>query len=100
MRQHPAGKAGFSDAVKAAARRRSGNRCELGLPGCAVDAVQFHHRQLRRSGDHRIENCIHLCVECHGRVHRFVAPSLERGWLVSQYADPAEVPWECWRAGK
>lgn len=76
--------------VRKAARQRSGGRCEL----CGfAEATHLHHRQLRRHGDHRIVNALHVCATCHGRVHsdRDVQVAYDAGWLVRSFLDPADV---------
>lgn len=81
---------GFTDEVKAAVRRRSRNRCEIG--GCLNRATQFHHRKLRRYGDHRAVNCLHCCLVHHDLIHAKPELSYLMGWLVQGHRDPAEVP--------
>ncbi len=82
--------------IPAADRRevlaRSGGRCELRLGGCAGNADAIHHRQLRRHRDHRAVNLLHLCHLCHLYVHEHPEEAYERGWLVSSFRDPADVP--------
>lgn len=78
----------ISDRTRNLVRRRSKGGCEL----CPATATHFHHRQLRRGGNHQAGNLLHLCATCHRRVHGHVAESEAAGWLVSQYADPAEHP--------
>lgn len=68
---------------------RSGGRCEL---GCGQVATHLHHRKLRRHGDHRAVNLLHVCFSHHDRIHREVAESISRGWIVPSGADPANVP--------
>lgn len=81
---------GFSEETKAAVRRRSGNVCELS--GCSERAVHFHHRKLRRFGDHRDVNCLHLCLWHHEAIHANPGKSYLLGWLVRSTLDPAVVP--------
>lgn len=88
--------AGFTDDVKARVLHRSGGKCELHAPGCRGRATEFHHRRLRRSGDHRYENCLHLCLACHTWVHDHPAAAKEGGWIVPQWLDPAAVTWRPW----
>ena len=85
--------------VKALIRARGAHLCEL----CYQSPIQhFHHRQLRRSGDHTARNIVGLCNTCHTRCHGHVRWALDTGWIVSQYDDPAlrEVLWRgkewCW----
>jgi hypothetical protein len=65
--------------------------CEL---KCNKIATSMHHRKLRRFGDHRAENCIHLDRGCHDWIHAHPFESYERGWLVRSTLDPADVPVE------
>lgn len=81
---------GFNEGTKAQVRRRSGNKCEF--PGCASRATQFHHRKLRRFGDHRAVNALHVCGLHHTHIHDHPQESYLRGLLVQSYRDPAEVP--------
>lgn len=81
---------GFTETTKAEVRRRSGNRCEI--HGCPHRATQFHHRKLRRHGDHRAVNCLHICTDHHVEIHDNVEVSYVMGWLVPSYKDPADVP--------
>lgn len=75
-----------TEEVRAIVRARSGGVCEL----CGEAPVQhFHHRQLRRSGDHTPRNIVGLCNLDHQRVHGHVRWALDTGWVVSQYDDPA-----------
>lgn len=83
----------FDEQTKAAARRRSGGRCEANSSRCTGRAAHFHHRQSRRHGDQRLENCLHVCLECHDYIH-FGSPTVAyvMGWMVHSYDDPAEIP--------
>lgn len=74
--------------IRALVRKRSKGLCEL----CGISGQHFHHRQLRRGGDHSAANIVHLCFLCHRRVHGHPEWALETGWLVSQYDDPARTP--------
>lgn len=93
-RLHPAGKnPGFDDNTKSAVWHRSQGRCEVRAPGCRQTAGHFHHRQLRRAGDHTAVNCLHVCDVCHLFIHDHPAASRELGWIVSQWQDPAHILW-------
>jgi hypothetical protein len=83
---------GFPEPVRMAARRRSGGRCEARSTKCSGEASHFHHRKLRRSKDHRLENCLHVCWTCHEYMHANPMMSMVLGWIVPQHADPAEIP--------
>ena len=73
---------------------RSGGRCELAFAGCwGSEDLHVHHRKLRRHGDHTPENLIHACGHCHTLVHDEVGTAQQMGWLVSEWDDPASVPW-------
>ena len=74
--------------VRRLVTKRSKGLCEL----CTEPGQHLHHRQLRRAGDHSAANLVHLCNTCHRRIHGHVSWSLQTGWLVSQYRDPARVP--------
>lgn len=71
---------GVIDAVEA----RSRGMCEAETPLCRGVAEAFHHRKLRRHGDHSVDNILHVCGlgACHTYVHEHVAESYERGWLL------------------
>jgi hypothetical protein len=72
---------------------RSLGRCEVGVAcGGLSSQPEWHHRQLRRGGNHGPENGIAACRDCHGHIHANPELAVERGWIVSQYADPAAVP--------
>lgn len=82
----------FPETVKAAVRRRSGNRCEIRSSVCADRLDHFHHRKLRRFKDNREENCLAACSSCHdyAHLHRVLAELM--GWIVRSTMDPAKVP--------
>jgi hypothetical protein len=68
--------------------KRSGGMCER----CgARRAIDVHHRQLRRHGDHRPANLVDLCRECHTWVHGHVALAQCEGFIVESWEDPREV---------
>lgn len=88
----------FPEEVKANVRRRSGNWCEVrAAEVCTGQAAEFHHRKLRRHGDNREVNCLHVCDPCHDHVHGVdgrgsIGKSRLMGWIVHSMLDPAEVP--------
>lgn len=81
---------GFPENVRQEVRRRSGGRCEI--LACDKRADHFHHRKLRRHGDHRSVNTLHVCNEHHQWIHANVEASITMGWIVPSWKDPAEVP--------
>lgn len=90
---------GFAPMVRGIIRERSGGVCEVQVACEGIAAVQIHHRRGRfMGGTKRPEtdlpaNGLHICVPCHHYIttgHRI--ESYEKGWLVSQSADPALVP--------
>lgn len=91
---------GFTKDQKITVYTRSGGHCEVMHIGCHLSAVHYHHRRPRGMGGHglhSVANCLHVCRPCHERVHSMPNWSKENGFLVSQFADPAEVPvwWRC-----
>ena len=64
-------------------RRRSGGRCEAGLPGCTMAAHHQHHRLLRsQGGSHVSPNLLDVCAFCHGLIHANPEYSYDRGLLI------------------
>lgn len=76
---------------------RCGGYCEVcGRPLLQSD-MATHHRQLSgQGGPDAVENLLALHHGCHnlatGAVHLSVARSIEHGWIVPSWADPATVP--------
>jgi hypothetical protein len=83
---------GFTEEVKAFVRKRSANQCEARAEGCKHKAAHFHHRKLRRHGEHNEANCLHVCARCHQTIHENPELSYVMGWIVPSYVNPAEVP--------
>lgn len=81
---------GFSETVRQHVRRRSHGFCEV--PSCSKRANHFHHRKLRRFGDHRAVNTLHVCHEHHTWIHGNPEASYVLGYMVPSWQDPAEVP--------
>ena len=81
------------EASRAEVRRRSGGRCEILHEGCLGVGTSMHHRKLRRHGDHRPCNLIHVCAAMHALIHHYTWESYEEGWLVKAEDDPAAIPW-------
>lgn len=84
-------KVGFTDETKAAVRSRSDNQCEARAEGCTGRATQFHHRKLRRHGDHSEVNALHVCMADHILIHANPMMSYMMGWMVRSTLDPADV---------
>lgn len=79
--------------IRALVLRRSGGYCEArAVRECSGTAQHIHHRKLRRFGDHRPVNLLHVCQVCHTAIHARPADSYAAGFLVRGTADPADVP--------
>lgn len=83
---------GFPERTRLAVRRRSGGRCEAGSKHCSGPAAHLHHRKLRRHKDHSVVNALHVCRACHEHIHANPGVAYLMGWLVHEWADPAQVP--------
>lgn len=86
---------GFPKSVREKAVKRSGGLCER----CGLSEwTELHHRRARGMGGAKrpttnlIPNALGLCLLCHRYVESYRKDALNRGWLVSQYADPASTP--------
>lgn len=86
---------GFPLAVREGVAHRSGRICER----CGLSEwVELHHRRARGMGSTKrpetnyITNSLGLCGDCHRFVESNRTHSLDMGWLVSQYLDPATIP--------
>lgn len=91
----------FSESVRALVDYRSGGYCEVCSVPCS-GAGQYHHRRARGMGGSRdprsgsASNCLFLCLPDHEWVERFGRDvARDKGWLVRQGVDPAQVP--VWR---
>jgi hypothetical protein len=75
-----------------AVAERSGGVCEI----CHRSAATaWHHRKRRtQGGDWSVVNGLHLCAECHTKVHSAHEKdaSYSYGWLVREHMDPANMP--------
>lgn len=71
---------------------RSRFNCEARLEGCQGRGHHLHHRKLRRHGDHRAINGLHVCAPCHSDIHSMGAAAYELGLLVHSWDDPADIP--------
>ena len=97
---------GVSPEVVQTVMVRSYGKCEALIEGvCTHNATQVHHRRPRGSGGTRrpetnwAANLVHLCLACHERIESRRAWATTNGFLVSQFAWPADVPvwWRCAR---
>ena len=89
----------FSDVVRARLMARSGGFCEVRVAGCWDEASQAHHRRPRGLGGSKnpttgqASNGLMVCLPCHQHLETVErAEARDRGWLVRQGADPAEIP--------
>lgn len=83
----------FSSKTRALVRARSGGVCEAAIVGvCMGRAGQMHHRKLRRHGDHRPVNALHVCQSCHDYIHLHPKWARTLGLLLRSSADPDAVP--------
>ena len=73
----------FTPAVRRVVEARCGGRCEVASQVCTGTGEQHHHR-LRRSqgGEGTPANDYFCCGPCHTFLHKEVALSYERGWLL------------------
>ena len=74
---------------------RSQGYCEK-CGNSLFESFALHHRKLKsRGGKDTVENLLALHHECHNfgtdAVHFNVALAEKHGWIVSSYADPADV---------
>lgn len=86
---------GFSPKVRAVITERAKGFCEV----CGFDAIDhIHHRRARSMGGTRrpetnqAANGLAVSAECHTMLESRRALATENGWLVSQTANPADVP--------
>ncbi|WQY99759.1 hypothetical protein [Microbacterium phage MO526] len=91
----------FTAAARRAIAERDLERCaRCGRPlGPGANA---HHRKLRsRGGLGNVANGVLLCgsgtTGCHGWAHREVEKATAEGFIVSRWADPADVRMLTWR---
>ena len=69
-------------AFRAAVRRRSRGRCEVGAPPCTTWAHAAHHVKRGTPRVHDPAFGLDTCTPCHEYLHAHVAESYARGWLV------------------
>ena len=87
---------GFPKAVREQVLNRATQHCEA--CGQASNAYQWHHRRPRGAGGSKASdtntsaNCLLLCPPCHALIESRREFAIDRGWLVRQGFDPAEVP--------
>ena len=79
--------------VREALKERAGDCCEI----CNAPANNAHHRKNRSQGGQDVlSNLLLLCgsgtTGCHGWVTNHPRTSMERGWSVPSWRDPAETP--------
>lgn len=89
----------FSVVVKARVMARCGGFCEVRTSHCWDEASQLHHRRPRGAGGSKdpatgkASNCLAVCTPCHDHLETAErAESRDRGWIVRQGHDPAQVP--------
>lgn len=80
---------------------RDGHRCVCCSRTAADAPLTVHHRRNRGAGGssdplmNTAPNGLTVCWACNGEMEsdpNFAEVARERGWKVSAYADPAEVP--------
>lgn len=88
-------------AIPRAVRQRVLERDEYLCRRCWVSiygrTYSIHHRRLRsRGGDNTLANLVTLCGNgtqgCHGWIHANPRMASRLGWIVSTWANPANVP--------
>lgn len=98
---------GFPKHVLEMLLARSGGDCEIMAMAdefiCKIKGSEAHHRRPKAAGGTRrpetnyLSNGLMACTSCHRRIHDNPLWARDNGFLVSQYADPAQVPvW--WRS--
>lgn len=92
LRRRPTPPDPLTPVIRAAVAQRSGGRCEVGAVRlCTGHGEHVHHRKLRRFGDHRPVNLLHVCMFCHESIHANVPRSYAMGWLLRGTDNPDEV---------
>ncbi|OQO89904.1 hypothetical protein B1813_18865 [Saccharomonospora piscinae] len=78
-------------------RERSGDVCEVQLPGCQGRAREWHHRRNRsQGGPWAPSNGLHLCHPCHRWITEHPAESYDEGWMVPSWDDWEVIPVKTW----
>lgn len=94
----PARTGDVSPETRALVAHRAGYRCEVRAPGCSGRNLAPHHRRSRKHGDHRAENLVYVCQDCHTdspeAIHRNVARSRALGLLVPFWEGPPATAWD------
>ena len=87
---------GIPHSVREAVAARSGGHCDwCGEALCGVS--EKHHRQPRgRGGEHTLANLTDLHPSCHQYVTEHPAEARGRGFMVSTWEDPADIPVLLW----
>ena len=81
----------FSVSTRAEIAIRSDGKCEARYSNrCLGRGTEVHHRKLRRFGDHRAVNGLHVCKMCHMKIHDNPTVSYRLGLMVRSTDDPAE----------
>jgi hypothetical protein len=81
--------------TRAAVAARSGGYCEARVADrCRGVGQHMHHRKLRRHGDHRPANLLHVCHACHAAIHSspFAREAYARRFLLRSHMDPVAEP--------
>lgn len=81
--------------IAEAVLERAGNYCEK--CGKVGQDLALHHRKLKsQGGQDAVENLIAVHHECHNMgtkaIHMNPKESIENGWIVPSWAEPAEYP--------
>lgn len=86
---------GFSAAVRTTIRQRADGYCEK----CGTRrGIQAHHRRPRGMGGSKLDdtntasNALLLCGDCHADIESNRDTAINRGWLVPQHHNPADIP--------
>jgi 5-methylcytosine-specific restriction protein A len=86
---------GFPKVVRDIVTRRAGDHCER----CGVDRPeQIHHRRPRGMGGssardtNTASNALFISGDCHRLIESDRDAAFDRGWLVRQGQNPADVP--------
>ena len=79
--------------------KRSQGRCEVCGAYCEGE-YDPHHRKLRsRGGLDEASNLLYICHKCHRKIHENPEWASERGYMVSSWSVPADIPFLHWAHG-